>query len=112
MDTTKKREKEKFSLFNRLDRSNFLADAPVKLYSFLRWNFIIIYKAVDASFYRLQKDIKLLEPKNTKTTLKVISILRALNLAHGRKNLQNYIFQSNYFFQLFTLIHFYIMLAR
>lgn len=84
MDTTKKGEKEKFSLFNRLYRSNFLANAPVKLYSFLKWNFIIIYKAVDASFYRLQKDIKLLESKNAKTTLKVISISRALNLAHGR----------------------------
>lgn len=64
MNITKKREKEKFSLFNSLYR-NFLADATVKLYSFLKWNFIIIYKAADASFYRLQKDIMLLEPKKS-----------------------------------------------
>lgn len=131
MNITKKREKEKFSLFNSL-YPNFLADATVKLYSFLKWNFIIIYKAVDASFYRLQRDIMLLEPKKAETTLKVISISMARNFAHGRQKNQRHkycglifsfflirevlqnsnIFQSNYFLQLFTMIHFYITLER
>lgn len=70
--------------------------------------------------------------KKAETTLKVISISMARNFAHGRQKNQRHkycglifsfflirevlqnsnIFQSNYFLQLFTMIHFYITLER